>query len=533
MSSKRWLRGAAGALAVVALTAACTSGGSGDGQSKAQRQATYKVGMIGTDSGGTPVKGGTLTFSTYTEAGLLDPAQTIVAGSTGGIEMAAVYDVLLRWDSASGEVVPQLAKDMKASDDNKTWTLTLREGVKFSDGKPLDAEAVKWSIERYVDKGGDDAMLWKRNVEAVETPDDLTVVFKLKKGWADFDFMLTGGLGMIVAKSADAGKEFKPVGAGAFTFGSYKPKEEMILNAREDYWDGRPNLDKIRITYIADPNAALDTLKSGQTQVGFFRDPLVVQKALDAGYHGFMNMVALGNVAVINAAKGRPGADARVRQAMFHAINPDVIYQRAYSGVLQGSSEIFPSFSRWHTGTKPLAYDPDKAKQLLEQAKADGFDGKIKYLDAQDPASQATALAIKAMLESVGFQVELDLVRTPTDQITRVAAKRDYDMSGWGLSWREAGPYGRMFTTLHSEGNATVGMATTPEMDALIEEFQGAATPEEQRAVMARIQEQWNKDVPALVFGPMPEFVAWPKTVHGVEGTVNSMILLDDAWIGQ
>ncbi|WP_067178158.1 ABC transporter substrate-binding protein [Microtetraspora niveoalba] len=534
--TKTRLRPAVGLLVVAALAAACASspGGGKDsaaGRSAAPTPSTYQVGMIGDDSGGEPVKGGTLTFGAYAEAAVLDPAQTIVAGSTGGLEMAAIYDVLMRWDTTSGEVRPQLAKGLEPSDGYKTWTLTLRDGVKFSDGTALDAEAVKWSLDRYVEKGADEARLWKDNVTSITTPDDSTVVFKLAKKWPTFPYMLTTGPGMIVARSSDEGGAFKPVGAGAFTFGSYAAHEETVLNAREDYWDGRPNLDKIRVIYMTDPNALLDSFTSGGAQAAFFRDPQLIDKALAAGFPGYMNMVALGNVGVINASEGRPGADPRVRQAMFQAIKPEVIYQRAYNGAGVAGTEVFPGFSRWHTAATSLPYDPDKARELLKQAKADGFDGKVTYLGRQDPSARATALAIKSMLESVGFQVELDLVRSVADQITKVSVNKDYDVAGWGISWREAGPYGRMFATLHSKGNLSVGMHTGPEMDALIDEFQVAETEDEQRAVMGRIQEQWNKDVPALVYGPTPEFLTWQKSVHGVEGTVNSMILLDDAWI--
>jgi peptide/nickel transport system substrate-binding protein len=90
-----------------------------------------------------------------------------------------------------------------------------------------------------------------------------------------------------------------------------------------------------------------------------------------------------------------------------------------------------------------------------------------------------------------------------------------------------------MYATLHAKGNLTVGMATTPKMSALIEELRSAGTQEEQRAVMGRVQAQWNEDVPALVFGPQPELVAWTDDVHGVVGTVNSMVLLDDAWLAK
>ncbi|MEV5824573.1 ABC transporter substrate-binding protein [Spirillospora sp. NPDC052242] len=531
--ASRRFRHAAAVLAVATAATACAWQSGGGAPREEAKPAEYRVGMIGTDRGGTPVDGGTLTFAAYAEAGLLDPAETIVAGSTGGVEMAAIYDVLMRWDPASGEVVPQLAAGLESAADDTTWTLRLRDGVTFGDGTALDAAAVKWSIERYVRKGADEAALWKANVQAVKTPDERTVVFELAHPWPTFPFMLTSGPGMIVAKSSDGGAKFRPVGAGPFEFERYAPDEEMVLKARDDYWDGRPHLDRVRLVYVDDPDAALATLDSGRIQAAFLRDPVIVRDALEAGHSGFLNMVALGNVAVINATPGHPGADPRVRRAMHLALQPEVIYRRAYPGTGLASNALFPGFSRWHTGVEPLPYDPDRARELLAAAKADGYDGKVTWLDAQDPASRTTALAAKAMLESVGFDVELDLVRSIADQITKVSVKKTYDVSGWGISWREAGPFARMYATLHAEGNLTVGMATTPEMSALIEDLRGADGEEAQRAVMGRIQEQWNRDVPALVFGPQPELIAWPDRVRGVTGTVNSMVLLDDAWLAR
>ncbi|EHR50302.1 ABC-type dipeptide transport system, periplasmic component [Saccharomonospora marina XMU15] len=523
-----------GLLSVAALTVSCSSAGedaAGSGTGEAGSDSTYQVGMIGTDSGGNPVRGGTFTMAGFSEPRLLDPAETIVAGSTGGVEMAAVYDVLLRWDSEANKVVPRLAESISANDDFTTWTLTLRDGVKFSDGSPLNAAAVKWSIERYVEKGATEAKLWQASVTKIGTPDERTVVFELADKWPTFDHMLTSGPGMIVAKSADAGGKFKPVGAGPFTFERHAPQEELVLKANDGYWDGRPNLDRIRVVYLNDPHASMESFGSGGVNSVFLRDPDLVDKALADKLPGFLNMVSLGNVAMINAAEGRPGADPRVRQAMHHAINPELIRQRAFQGAGVASNAIFPEFSQWHTDTEPLPYDPEQAKRLLSEAKADGFDGKVSYTDAQDPASRATALAFKSSLEAVGFEVELDLTRTVADQISKVAVKQDYDVAGWGISWREAGPYGRMFATLHSKGNLSAGMPTGKEMDALLDEFRGAETLEQQRAVMAKIQQQWNEDVPALVYGPTPEFLVWAENIHGVVDTTNSMVLLDKAWI--
>lgn len=530
-------RGPVGLVVAGLLLAGCSGPAESDGSSGAGRpegeQSAYTAGLVNVPEAGEPVEGGTVTFGAYTEPTLLDPAETIVAGSTGGVEMAAVYDVLMRWDSERNEVVPQLAESLEASDDHRTWTLRLREGVTFSDGTVLDAEAVRWSLERYVEKGADEAMLWSSNVTGIETPDDRTVVFELAEPWPSFDYMLTTGPGMVVARSSDAGGEFEPVGAGAYELVSHRPQEELVLEARDDYWDGKPPLDRIRFAYIVDPTALYDTFESGGVDLAFTREPVLVDQALEKDTAGFLNMVSLGNVVVINAGEGRPGADPRVRQAMQLALDVELVARRAFDGAGVASSAIFPEFSRWHTDVEPLGYDPDRARELLEEAKADGFDGKVSYLTYNAPSRRAAALTFKSLLEAVGFDVEVDVVRSVADQIGAVAVNRDYDVAGWGISWREAGPYARMFATLHSEGNLTVGMPTTPEMDALIEEFQGAATEEQQRDVMGRIQEQWNEQVPALVYGPVPEFLMWSGDVHGVLESTNSMVLLDDAWVAQ
>lgn len=530
LHSLRRLRPALAALAAAALLASCgeSTSGSGDGS---VGNSTYTTGMVNLAEAGEPVKGGTVSFGAFSEPAVLDPAETIVAGSTGGLEMAAIYDVLMRWDSEKNEVVPQLATSLEPNDDFTTWTLELPEGVKFSDGTPLDSAAVKHSLERYVERGADEAMLWSANVKQVKTPGPTTVVFELASKWPTFDYMLTTGPGMIVPKAADAGGSFKPIGAGPFTLTQHRPGEKMVLEANPGYWDGRPNLDGVEIVYLDDPGATSDSFDSGAIDMAFLRDPDLVDEQLEDQTAGFLNMVALGNVAVINASEGRPGADPRVRRAMQLAIDPKLISQRAFDGAGVASNEIFPDYSIWHSGTDALPHDPQEAEKLLEEAKADGFDGKITHVDASDAASRETGLAMKAALEAVGFEVELDLVRNVQDQISKVAVEKDYDTAGWGISWREAGPYGRMFSTLHSQGNLSVGMHTGPGLDALFDEFRGSETVEDQREIMGRIQEEWNEQVPALVFGPTAEFLTFGENVHGVVDTTNSMVLLDDAWV--
>jgi len=515
-------------VAATALLAAC---GESEGVDSGPKERSYVEGMINADASGDPVKGGTFEWGAFGEPRSLDPAVTIAAATTGGVEMAAIYDTLLRYDPESMDFVPKLAESLESNADGTEWTLKLREGVKFSDGTTLDSAAVKWSQERYAANKGPEAALWAGNVTEIQTPDDLTVVYKLDGPWGLFPSILSTGPGMIVAKSSDKGGEFKPVGAGPFTLGEWAQQEAMTLTARPDYWDGAPNVEAFKALYLSDQQTGIDSLAKGDIDSVLVRDPDKVDDLLDDGARGYMNVVAMSNVALVNATEGHPGADIRVRKALAMGIDPDLVRDRAYDGHGLSGQTMFLDYSRWHTDTEGLPYDPDEAKKLLEEAKADGYDGKISYLDASDPGSRNTALAVKANLESIGFEVSLDLKRTIAEQIDAIAVNRDYDLAAWGLAYREGDPFSKMFSTLHSSGTQTYGMPTSPEMDAAIEEFQAASEESDQLAAMDKIQQAVNETVPFVNWSPMPEMTVWNDNVHGVTPGSSSMFYVEDAWI--
>ncbi|CAM3346447.1 ABC transporter substrate-binding protein [Nocardioides dubius] len=512
------------------LVAGCSSAESGNGgKQEAVDLSGIKEGYLGKDKEGTAVEGGTLTMASFAEPRSLDPAVTIAALTTGGSEMLNIYDSLMRYDASDQSFVPQLAEEI-STEDNKTWTLKLRDGVLFSDGSTLDAAAVKASQERYASMPAPEAALWKANVANVETPDSSTVVYTLTKPWVQFPGILTTGPGMIVGKGSGEGETFKPIGAGPYTLGKWAPQESLTLDSRDDYWGGAPKLDAVKFVYLPNALTAIESQRKGEVDVAFIREPDQVEDALKGDPHGIVNMTAAQNSALINAEKGRPGADPRIRKAMQLAIDTQLLTERAFNGAGGGSPTIFPGYSRWHGETEGLAYDPEAAKKLVEEAKADGFDGKIHYVDGSDPASRETALAVKALLEAVGFEVETELTRTVADLITKVAVDRDYDVSAWGHSFREPDPIPKMFAIMHSTGTQLYGSYTSPEMDALLERFQVAPTYEEQAGVMDEIQQKVNEDVPFLVFGPYAETVLWNENVRGVLGAGNSMVLFSQAW---
>lgn len=535
----RAARVAALGLALGLVLAACggNADGGGDGgdsaASPAGESTRLHTGFVRVQqAAGEPVDGGTLEIATPIQAYSLDPAELAGVGVLGGLEMAAIYDVLVRYNPKTGEYEPQLAKGLEHNADFTRWTLTLREGVQFSDGTPFNAAAVKFSINRYVEKQGYLASLITRVLDKMTTPNPRTVVFHLKRAWSAFPYLLANTPGMIVSPTAAKkwGDDFTihPVGAGAFVLERYATDEEIVLTANPNYWGGRPHLDRLRFVPISKSHALLQTLNSGGVDLAVISDPEVVAAALDQGYSGYMRIAGVKDILVINNAPGRPGSDLRVRKAIAYAVNPEVLYQRAFGGAGLPGKELFPKPSRWHNEGKTTPYNPEKARKLLAQAKQDGYDGKIEVMYTQQDEDQA--LTIKAMLESVGFTVTFKPVRTTQDAIREARVERQYDLLvpyGWNMA--DAAPWDDLYHRLARNDNF-MGY-DNPKMDSLIAKVRKTGNDEAKRKVLAEIQTLWAQTVPSVVLGGGPVFSAWDDNVHGAVPTVNDILLLDDAWV--
>lgn len=525
-------------LAIAALACAiatsCASASDDATNNQPAERGRYEFGLVG-DQGdpGEPVKGGTLTFADYSEARSLNPTLTYATGSSGGDALAAVYDVLMRYNSATGEHDAWLAESLESNAGLTEWTLKLRDGVKFSDGTTLDADAVVASINYFMANRGSDAGLLAPNVKQMEATDASTVVFTLNSAWAKFPSMLAQGAGMILAPAAYAGAEFKPIGAGPFTLDKYAPQEEMVLKANKAYWNGEPYLDAIRFIWPLTDDAKLASLNDKTADVAYLRNPVTVDKALSEDHPGEVHLTSFGNVVQINNREGHPGSDVRVRKALALALDPAVDFQRAYEGKGLPGNALFPAESKWSSDIAPLAIDETEAKKLLAEAKADGFDGKIRYMDGTDPTSRAESVATKALLERVGFKVDIEGVASIADQIQKIYVDRDYDLARGATSVSESDPFQRLQGNYNSTSPANAIGYANPDMDAALVELQAAGTDEAMQIALDKIVTIWNDTVPSVIVGANATFIPWQDNVHGLVSTSEQMMLLGGAWKSQ
>ncbi|WP_337199996.1 ABC transporter substrate-binding protein [Rhodococcus rhodochrous] len=515
--------------AVVLAGCANTTAGEDDQSGQADSTSVPR-GVVG-DQGdpGTPTKGGTLSFASYSPVTNLDPAKTQGAGPTGGTEMAAVYDVLMRYDADSQTFVPQIAQSLEESADRSTWTLTLRPDVRFSDGAPFDADAVVASIERYNDNRGLYSQLFTEIVQSVTAKDSSNVEFKLNRAWSDFPAILCYGHGMIVAPSAQQGDTFTPIGAGPFSVVKLLPQQELELKARPDYWGGEPNLDGLKFVAVAGEQAKIETLRTGGVQAIYLRNAATVNAAKEE-FPGFIEAHSQAMIGQINQAPGRPGADRRVRQAMAYALDPTVLNQRARDGQGMPGTDLFQPWSQWHGAETGVTPEAARAEQLVDQAKKDGFDGKVTYVSINDPDAQKLALAIQAQLNSVGFDTSIEYTNSAPDMIRRVYVDRDFDLAHGAYNASDIDPEIRMFNAMHSKANNLVGLAD-PKADSLLAALLSAPDAETKKQAINDIQTYVNEEQPFLAWGASNTYVAWSPNVFRMNPSIDHIMLFDKAFI--
>jgi peptide/nickel transport system substrate-binding protein len=556
------------AAALGLLVAACGD----DGGTNSSGDASGATGSGASGSTVTPVDGGSITMSMYSETRALDPVDSSGSGTAGGTELAALYDTILRWNPETGKFENRTAETLTSNPTFTEWTLKLKPGIKFRDGTDYNAEAVKLSFERHKVSAINASRVHIGPVQSMTIVDPLTIKFNLSLPWAGFPYVLADEPGMLVSPTAlkalgdpaDPGYKDKkaafnlnPVGAGAgpIEIVSFKPKEAIVMKKNPTYWGGHVYLDEVRFITGGGSAAVWETVKAGTIDSAFLRFALPIAAAKDAKYPGYSAIVQTGEMILTNngaevtcqggapasVCAGQPDgtktqtktatSNVKVRQAVAAAIDPVAIDQRVNQGKgIPGNALVDKSFP-YYGGVEGIKPDPAKAKQLLNEAKAAGYDGKIRLLCTNSPERQATAQTVETMLKAVGFEVT---TKSDIDVQTEIAAiaQKDFDLACWGynLTSDEGGILALLQNLQSTAGSANrVGYKSTA-FDAALTEGLAASTPDQKKAVYKKLAELWNTDVPSVSLGAIEEYVVWNPKVHGITPTQATIVLLDKAF---
>ncbi|MFM7845523.1 MAG: ABC transporter substrate-binding protein [Planctomycetota bacterium] len=472
----------------------------------------------GSSSGSATGEQATLVYGRAGDANTLDPINTDIGESVKVI--VNVFDTLVTYHQENLELVPSLATKWSRSEDGLTWTFTLREGVRFHDGEVVNAAAVVFSFERLIGENHpavyDPARPYQPNykmIDRVAAPDEQTVVFQLKEPSAIFLNNLAMFPASVVSpKSVEKlGKQFatNPVGSGPFKFARWKRDQQIVLEAFPDYWDGKPEVQRVIFLPIAEAATRVQQLKQGTIHFAEDLPPTELDAVATLPGITIQEQVAL-NVGYLTLQTEKPPLNnLKVRQAIGHAINKAELVKVVYAGHAKPAVNMVPP-AMWghHDQLADRAYDLAAAKRLLaEAAKEDGFTLPVKLrfsiMSQPRPYMQQplqTATLIKDSLAQIGIELTVDPRPISQHFEHLMAGRHELGLAGWTTD--NSDPDNFLYSLLDSDNISEHGNNLSryrnEEVHRLLTAAQRELDTDKRLEMYHRAQELCLADVPVV-----------------------------------
>ncbi len=318
-----------------------------------------------------------------------------------------LFEPLLFWDS-DYRLAPAVAESVVSSEDAKTWTVKLRQGVTFHNGKDVTPEDVLFTLNRVADPkaptsaGGTLATIL--DFDATKKVDDTTVEIKLKTPYAILDYLLAEYTLGVVPEDYDPAK---PVGTGAFKYESFTPGKDSVFTRYDDYWGDKAFVDELRIQDFGDPSAQVNALLAGQVQT------------IDNLPYNLIDSVKKQNGQILESNTGawvpftmrvdaKPFSDVRVRQAMRLICDRQQMIDQALSGYGTLGNDLYGIFDPAYNKDLPQrTQDIDQAKSLLKAAGQEGLQVQLFTGDDIGSVAPATASLFVQQAKKAGVDVKV------------------------------------------------------------------------------------------------------------------------------
>ena len=506
-----------------------------------------------THTTGEPVSGGTLVYARGSDAVGLDPG-----GETDGESMKVcdnIYENLVTYAEESTDIVPELATRWEISEDGKTYTFHLRQGVRFHDGEQLTADAVVFSLDRQRNKTpphpfhsvGGPFVYWSSMsmddiVADIRAVDDSTVVFRLHRPNAPFLANLAMNFAAIVSPAAVLKYRddyFKnPVGTGPFRFVEWVKDDRVVLERHKGYWGPAPYLDRVVFRAIPENTVRLLALEKGDVHGADGLSPLEAQRVDRQGSLQLLRRPGM-NVAYLALNMERaPFTDVRVRQAMNHAIDKHAMVDGLYMGYgTVAVNPIPPSMWGFAESVEDYPYDPVKAKQLLAEAGvAPGT--KIELYAMSNPRPYMpeplkVAEVIQANLREVGLDAEIRTLEWGTYLDFLQNLKAQCCIIGWNGD--NGDPDNFLYVLLDKESARipaqNYSAYKSEELHRVLVDAQTAVDHARRIELYREAQEIVHRDAPWVPLAHMDQLVAFRRGVHGYHVHPTARVRLKTVWM--
>ena len=440
----------------------------------------------------------------------LDPHKAVAAGTKE--VLFNMYEGLVKPDS-KGNLNPAVASEYKVSEDGKTYTFHLREGIKFHDGNPVTARDIKYSIDKCADtSNGEPLVAAYSNIASVNIVDEKTVEIVLKE--EDTSFLAYMTTAIIPENNSDA--DTKPIGTGPYKYVSRSPQENIVMEKFDEYWGEPAHIQKVVSKIIANADTVTMNLKGGSidmyprvsaSQAAELGDEFTVDE-------GTMNLVQ----ALYLNNKVAPFDNVKVRQALCYVIDPQAIMKMVSDGAgTEIGSSMFPTFGKYFDDSLKDIYNVDikKAKELLTEAGyPDGFTFTISVPSNYQPHID-TAQVIAEELKEIGVTAKINLIEWDS-WLSDVYADRNYESTVVGVDASSLTARALLDRFVSDAGNNFINFNNT-EYDETFQKAILEVDDAKQTEYYKQCERILAENAANVYIQDMPQFVAYNKKFTGYE----------------
>ncbi len=493
--------------------------------------------------------GGTMVRALTSEPARIDPQGTPSSGLS--LVLPYLFDTLVVRDE-DGDVHPLLAKDWAVSEDGTKITFNLKEGVTFHDGTPFNAEAVRFTFERFEEAGRRSPIYGGVSAIAeIEVVDELTVRFVFDEPtatlWSTISMPYAAIISPASARQAEESGEGNLVGTGPFMLESWESGQSITMKRNPDYdWgppmvenQGPPHLEKMVYNVIPDATTQLAALQSGDVDVLFVNRPahrqqLAEDESIRLEEALLSSLVYLG----FNCQKP-PFDEVAVRQALSHAVDKEEVVnvaldgmgQRAFAPLPPAVHGFDPSLEAYELG-----YDPEKAKELLREAgfeqtgdgtwARDGERLEGTLLTSTRAPNEAIATLLQSQLQTIGVPMEIQ--QLDARAVMQATGEGQFDFLLWRYDWNDSSAL-NIFLSSQRIGRTNRVAYGNPEVDALLEKGVRELDKAARKEIYVEAQQIILQDAPwQPLYNPV-SIIAISERIEGAKVGYMGRLLVNDA----
>lgn len=452
-------------------------------------------------------------------------------GNSGNV-VYYIYDSLFDLDE-NYELVPRAAESYEVSDDACTYTFHLREGITFTDGAPLNADAVVTNYQCAIDPANN----WRRRrmfIESIDenteetrvdsciAVDEYTVQFHLPTPYAPFMNSITQfyliSPNAVVDSSFDYSKQ--SAGSGPYVLEEYAQGDHVSIVRNEDYWGEAPSIDRIDFRVVPEAGSRIAALQTGEATAIY---PMPTDQVATVRSAGDINMVSIPSTTmryVTLNTNYEPLSDVRVRQALNYAFDQEEYCKVMYSGAATPATSVLPAIVPGYKEQTPYEVDVDKAKSLLEEAGyADGFEVTI----IGDNSTQETKgmTFVMQQLEKIGVTVNVQPNEAATNAELAAASEDETTLQMWYVNWSQSDADGFMRSLLSTAMVPPTGYNTAfwknAEFDSELEAGNAAPSEDEQNEHYGKCQDIVWPECPWLYLASDNTLLSYKAYLNGIK----------------